>query len=158
MFKFRLEFLVVLVLVGLAGCGSSKSRAKVSGTVTYRDQPVKAGNVTFHSEDKGSYNTTLSEQGTYEIADVPPGDMIVTIETASMNPDMKVPTYGGDRVAKVTEDRMAAERKGGFGPPPKEVLAARYVKIPDKYAGTNTTDLKIKVTGGSQTQDFPLKD
>ena len=77
-----------------AGCGpKSQTPAKVSGTVTYKGQPLKGGNITFHSEDKGNYNGSINEDGTYAIFDVPTGTMKVSIDTEFLNPDRKIPDY-----------------------------------------------------------------
>jgi hypothetical protein len=164
MLKFRLGLLFLLLLGLVAGCrSSSQTPGRITGRVTYNGQPVKAGNITFHSEDKGSYNSSLSLDGSYEVTDLPTGPMIVTVENANFNPDKKIPAYPGKggkgKGAAMDAERMAAEvRPGAGGPMTKEEMAARYVKIPAKYADPKKSDLTITITNGKQSKDFELTD
>jgi hypothetical protein len=107
MYLLRIGLFTSLTLVFVFGCGrQSQTPARVKGVVTLNGQPVKGGNVTFHSADLGSYRATLSETGTYELIDLPAGSMKVTIETEFLNPKKKAPDYG------------TAMKKGGGGGPP----------------------------------------
>jgi hypothetical protein len=171
MLKFRLGLLVALALVLAAGCNRSNAPAKISGKVTYNGQPLKGGEIAFHSENMGTYRSSLAEDGSYDIVDMPAGPMTVTIETDSLNPDKKVPGYPGSaggrpvvgagaaKGAAMDKERAAAERKAGVGgPPTPEQMRARYTKIPKKYADRTASPLKVDVTAGKQTKDFDLTD
>jgi hypothetical protein len=154
MTRIRFGLLLAAVLV-MVGCTRNKTPSKVYGTVTYKKQPVKAGSVTFHSKDQGSYTGTLNEQGGYEIPDMPAGEMTVTVETEYLNPNKKAPVYGGKR-AGVSQDERS---KAGYGPPGGRVdETTRYVKIPKKYADPDTSDLKVTIETGRQQKDFDLND
>jgi hypothetical protein len=153
----RLGLFVALALPLAAGCRSSQTPAKVSGRVTYKSESLKGGEIAFHS-DQGTYRTSINQDGTYEISDLPAGAQTVTVETESLNPDKKAKIPGGARGAASMNERLAAERKGGFGPPSREEQLARYTKIPAKYAKVDTSDLKITLEKGKQTQNFELKD
>jgi hypothetical protein len=158
MLKFRLGLLLALVLGLVAGCGTnSATPARVSGTVTYNGQPVKAGNISFHT-DKGSYSSSLSATGTYEIVDLPMGSAAVTIETESQNPDKKAQAYGGGMGPKMDPGKMAGGAPAGAGGKSKEEMAALYVKIPAKYADPKTTTLNVTLERGRQVKNFDLTD
>jgi hypothetical protein len=171
MLKFRLGLFVLLALVLAAGCHRTNAPSKVSGKVTYKGQPVKAGNIIFHSEDSGSYPASLNQDGTYEIVDVPMGAMTVTVETEFLNPDKRTPGYpgmgglrsgvgqGAAKGAAMDKERVAAERKAGVGGPlSKEDMAARYVKVPLKYGLPRSSPLKVTLEAGKQVKDFDLTD
>jgi hypothetical protein len=156
MTKFRLGLLVALFLSLVAGCAKNKrAPATVSGTVTYKGQAVTAGNVTFHSQDMGSYNTSLAPDGTYQIVDVPKGELVVTVETESANPDKKTPDYGRGKGSKMYAERMAMEKKMGS---PLGQPAGKYLKIPAKYATPKDSPLKVTLEAGKQVKDFELTD
>jgi hypothetical protein len=168
--KVRLALFVGLVFGLAAGCNRSNTPAKVTGRVTYKGQPVKAGNITFHSENMGSFSSSLSLDGAYEIVDMPAGTMTVTVETDSMNPDKKVPGYpgapgrrasgqGAAKGAAIDNERAAAEKRAGVGGPlsPDE-MRARFVKVPKKYSDPTASPLKATIEGGRQTKDFDLTD
>jgi hypothetical protein len=146
--------LLALALGLLLGCGrGSQVPAKVSGKVTYKGQPVPAGSITFHSEDKGSYSGTLGEGGAYEIPDLPAGTLKVTVETESVNPNKKNPTYEKGRGGAIDNEYQKAMQRPG-----QNDAGKNYVKIPAKYAKPETTDLSVTLKAGKQTQDFELKD
>jgi hypothetical protein len=65
--------LVVLLVVGLLGCGDSGiPRYRVSGAVTFNGQPVPAGEVVFQPDasqgNKGPGSVALIKSGRYETA------------------------------------------------------------------------------------------
>jgi hypothetical protein len=147
--------LLTLALALAAGCGPhSNLPAKVSGKVTYNNQPVPGGNIVFHSKDQGSYSGTLGESGTYEIEGLPAGDLVVTIETETLNPKNKAPAYAGGRGAANDKQYEEAMKKMGRPVPPE----TKYVKIPAKYAKEDTSGLTVTLKSGKQTKDFSLTD
>jgi hypothetical protein len=159
MLKLRLAVLLLLALALVAGCRRSAAPAKVSGTVSYKGQPLKAGNITFHS-DKGSYSATIDSDGSYRMSSLPTGTMTVTVDTEFLNPDKKSPGYpggAGGKAAAVDAERLAAERKMGMpAPPSKEEMAARYVKIPKEHASAKTSKLTVTIEPGKQVKNFDL--
>jgi hypothetical protein len=151
--KGSLALALPLCLVVVFGCGDRKNpnaASTVSGKVTYKDAPVSGGNITFKPEKEGPvYFRPLAADGTYSLTDVPAGNYVVTIETESINPSRKKPTYG----------------RAGVGAPPAEPIpasavtsAGTYVKIPAKYADVKTSGLKATLGGDKKGQDFPLTD
>jgi len=155
--KYRLGLLVVLLLGVAVGCTKQGAApARVSGTVKYNGNLVKAGTIAFHSTDKGSYRAALGTDGTYEIIDAPASEMVVTIETESVK--KKAAAYGGDKGGKMYNERMSAEKKAGRTIAMEQDQVSRYVKIPPKYANAKTSPLTVTLKPGRQVQEFDLKD
>ncbi len=148
-----LVFLAGVLVVWTAGCTGSHAPGKIKGTVTYNGQPLPAGNVTFHSESKGSYNAPLLRNGTYEVVDLPAVPMVVTVDTEFLNPNKKVPSYGGKKGQEAYMERLAAEKKGGAQ---IREDADPYTKIPAKYADKTATPLKMTVKAGRQEYNIDL--
>jgi hypothetical protein len=166
MLKVRFGLIGALVLLVLVGCANrSQAPARISGRVTYKGQPVKAGNITFHTAENTPFPSSLGTDGSYEIVDMATGPMTVTVETESMNPEKKAQSYptrgnpAGSKAAAMDAMRIAAEKEsGGGGPMSKEEMAARYVKIPEKYSSPKTSGLTVNISNGRQSKDFELTD
>ena len=98
----------------------------------------------------------------------------MTVDTESVNPDRKTPTYGSPKMgpgagtaAKMEKNKNEYEsmmKKGGeagspdFGPASKEELLKRYTKIPAKYTDKKTSGLTVEVGQGKIKKDFVLAD
>jgi hypothetical protein len=125
--------------------------------VTFNGQPVKAGNITFHTND-GDYPSPLNVDGTYEINGVAAGPATVTVETESVNPNKNTPSYGAGRAGAQAMDpsKMQGGAPSGVGGPSKEEQAARYVKIPGRYKESTSSGLTATLSAGKQTLDFNL--
>ena len=176
MAKVRLLLLLPLCLGIVLGCGrKSKTPAKVTGTVKYKGNLVKAGSVQFHVKDAGVYNAPIREDGTYMPTSLPDGDAVVTIETESANPDSKAPVYGGSRGGgKEAEPKsmkeMAKSSSGGESAAAKAMAAGaakqptegtkkeNFVKIPAKYNHPSSSGLKVTLAPGNNTNNFDLTD
>lgn len=156
---FRLFAALTFTLVFVIGCGGSKKApAKVSGKVTYKGAPVTGGNINFHTKASGVYSYTLTLEGTYTGIDLPAEEMVVTVLTESLNPNLKKTEYTGTgmgRGPKGTAPKMSPMPQGG---PTPTGPSGVYVKIPEKYAKKETSTLKATLTAGSQTKDFDLTD
>ncbi len=58
----------LLVVACLAGCGSGEKMGRVFGKVTFQNQPVPEGVISFSNAEKGVYMTAkLNPDGTYEV-------------------------------------------------------------------------------------------
>lgn len=173
------------LLVFAAGCSGDK-KSKVTGIITYKNEPVKGGNIYLTNDSGGSFSSPITMEGSYTITDIVPGTYSVTVDTESVNPDRKttaanpgrsnpnapnapgVNAPGGkaDVLNKEYADRMGksapagndAGSGGGFGAPSKEELLKRYTKIPGKYGSKLTSNLSFEVGNGTTTKDFPLTD
>jgi hypothetical protein len=172
--------LVLLLSLTLVwGCGSKRpASSSVSGQVTYNGAPVTGGSITFHSPDSGVYPSSIDAKGNYNVADLPDGELVVTIETESRNTNKQVPIYdarSGSSGAKMV--RLYGQTAGGGGggskegAPPKDMKtkspagesapqgdAGEYVKIPEKYGQKKTSPLKVTIKSGQQSQNFELTD
>jgi hypothetical protein len=160
----------------LAGCG--KPTGSVSGKVTFKDAPLKAGTIGFHSTDNsGSVGGTINSDGTYSIASIPAGDYKIVIETDSFKPPSTAGrSYGKNNPkdekvgkeaskgketkeldAEIKEKLPAGYHMSNPGDANAAARSARYIEIPHKYGKADTTDLTYTVVAGSQTKNFDLK-
>jgi hypothetical protein len=155
MTKSRLFLVLPLLLALGVGCvNNTNVPSKVSGKVSYKGQPVTAGNISFYPKEGGVYSISINGDGTYAQAGLPAGDMEVAIETESANPNKPAaPQYGG---------KMGA---GAASPMPRDIAtgstpaAGPYVKIPAKYGKRETSGLKVTLSKGNNSgKDFDLTD
>ena len=162
-------FVVVLVLIA-AGCSGDK-KTKITGKVTYKNEPLKGGSIYMFDNAGASYSCPIQNDGTYLVTDIMPGSYSVTVETESINPDNKgtSPTEvkSGQNAGMVGKNakmqgeyakQMGLAGGGPGGGPSREDLLKNYVKIPKKYATKETANLKVEVLSGITTKDIPLTD
>ena len=138
----------------------------------------------FHSET-GMYPATIDSQGNYELHDMTPGEVVVTIDNDFLDPSKKVPTYAGGSGPGQTKGPGGPPGKGMpmNGPPGKgmpmsgppvvqykgkgmenspapegmqTVKDGTYMKLPDVYKKRETTTIKFKIESGSTTQNIEL--
>jgi len=118
----------------LLGCSRKNPTAPVSGTVTYKGQPVSFGKVTFKDE-QGRAGWGDISNGQYSLK-APVGDCTVAIESRDLEPP----------------------------PDPKKSKQARpgmYIgksHIPEKYESFKDSGLTYKVENKDNKVDFTLKD
>ncbi len=172
---YTLAFLLPAVLV-LSGCGAKKTAAaKVSGKVTLNGQPVTGGSMYFHSES-GMYPATIDSQGNYELHDMAPGEVVVTIDNEFLDPSKKTPIYTGGSGSGQTKGPGGAGGRPGMpmsGPPVvpykgkgmenspapegmQTIKDGTYMKLPDLYKNRETTTIKFKIEPGSTTQNIEM--
>lgn len=161
-----------VVTVGCGGGG--RPSATVTGSVKHKGQLVKGGDLFFVYAD-GQTQTAIHPDGTYQFADIAPGEVKVYVMNEAFNPDQRPPSYAkeGSRYgSKAANDRYAEYNKavgggqhaqepaagGGLPAAEKERLGKLYVKLPKKYTDAKTTDLKFTVTGGNQQKDIEIPD
>jgi hypothetical protein len=160
---------------GVVGCSQSGALSKVTGTVTYKGQPVKAGQITLAYEQGGKYEAALQPDGTYQFMSVPVGTAKVFIDNRAYDPDQKPPSYtqqgkkiasgvskglseynrmsgGGEKAGSKGDDGVALSKEK------REELAKVYVKLPKQYTAEKTTPLTFTVEPGRQTKHFDLTD
>jgi hypothetical protein len=143
-------------LLLIAGCGDDTGlgrRYPVSGTVTYKNQPVEKGQIAFIPDDpktqrpaegfieNGHYTLTTATAGDGAL----PGKYKVTIKSQQVDN------------TQVLETVM---KKGGGGRQGDIAKAASQAKnlIPSKYQLTDTSGLEVTVKAESNTFNFPLSD
>jgi hypothetical protein len=147
------------------GCGTnSKTPAEIKGVIRYNGQLVKGGTIRFQSKDAGTYGSVIHDDGSYSVMQVAPGDMVVTIETESANPDIVNPLpagidggQGAMSMEAIMEKRRSAGAKSAEGTGSVK-RKENYLKIPEKYADPNQSGLMATLGRGSLTKDFDLTD
>jgi hypothetical protein len=155
--------LLLLPLVVLAGCrpGNPNAPASVSGQVTYKGETLTAGAVSFHSKEKGIFQAPIEPDGTFRAVDIPAGDLAVTVETESANPELakKTPDYkggfGGGGDSKYGKGgggkkQQPAKKAAQTSPTPEGMKqgGGKYVKIPSKYSDPGKSGLSAKISAG----------
>jgi hypothetical protein len=143
---------LTIVIFGCGDDGLGK-RYPVSGTVTYKGEPLEKGTINFYTTASGeargasgsivngSYtlSTTGGDDGAF------PGDYLVAISARA--PDMSLAKANQAKVGgSMRQDDVAKAFKEASSP------------IPKKYESTDTSQLKATVTAGSNKIDFPLTD
>jgi len=126
----------------LAGCGSSDvDRYKVSGTVTYKGEPVKAGQVIFESdpaeENTGPQSYARIKNGVFQTRSIG-GPVIVRIVPCDGNASPALP-FGNPILKTACETRIELSfesSKQGFVVPKQEEVT------------TQTTDLEVELIDG----------
>src|SRR5262249_50562850 len=93
----------------------------VEGKITYNGNPLKGGTVSFHNGGGTMVTGKHKAGGKVRAADVPGGK------------------------AKGENETESAKAEG------KDQDANNYVKIPQTYAGANTSPLEVMVVAGKQT-------
>jgi hypothetical protein len=79
-------FLLLLIgLVGIAGCSESSNEVPVQGKVTYRGEPLIKGSVTFYPASGRPASAAFSDGGEYAL-ELAPGDYTVTVNAGTALP------------------------------------------------------------------------
>jgi hypothetical protein len=139
----------------LVGCGGGQ-KGTVSGKVTYKNEPLKGGTVTFVSADTTAVaRAPIQSDGTYKAENVPVGEVSIGVETESVKPLSLPPQAKGGGIPKGLE--LPADAKDKITKLGPSASADRYMKIPKEYATPQKSGLTLKVTGGLQSHDIPLK-
>lgn len=140
-------FVMVLLLV-TSGCGPSS--ASVSGKVTYKNQVVKGGTITFYGANQWTGTSHIAEDGGYSIPKVPPGTVQIAVETKTAKPN-------------TTMSKFMPKPPPGADMPPGSFHSTggaqdRYVEIPGHYADKEKSGLSYEVKGsGKQVHNIDLK-
>jgi hypothetical protein len=144
MWRFILVFLGSAALVG---CGSKgEPKGSVKGTITYKSQPVNGAALMLYPKSGSARPLAVSQEGTFEAADLPEGEYVVVVQPSTGNAG--VPSTKGMDPAKAAEVQAKLDA----------MKSTPTIKIPTKYTGKDTTDLKLTVAQGAQTVELVLKD
>lgn len=139
---------VVLLLAAAAGCGG-KSRADVTGTVTYRGRPVVSGSVVVIASDQMPYYGTIQTDGSFTVRQVPVGPVRLGVHS----PD---PYYEPPAPPEVKADLEARRQKAGIELPPKPPKGA-WFKIPSRYGEPSQSGLTGEVKAPACTINCSLQ-
>lgn len=152
----------------MCGCGGgvANAPANISGKVTYKGAPVTGGVIGFFSKNAegGGYSATINPDGTYSTNNVAAGEVTVTVETETLNPNIKQTSYtggaskgpagGGGTPGAGSPKKMSSSPRPGNAAKSEAV----YVKIPGKYAKKDSTSLSANLRAGNNKVDFDLTD
>ena len=123
-----------LALTALVGCGgSSNGKGTITGKVTYNHTPVGGGTLTLYSASGSPYPVGIKPDGTFDVSDVPVGQMGVAIDSGSAG----VPAPAGST-----------------GLP----ASAPHVAIPPRYKDPRTSGFTWEIKAGQNSKDFELTD
>jgi hypothetical protein len=160
--------IAIALMVLVSGCG--RPSGTVTGKVTYQGKSLKGGTVAYIStEGQPSGTAMITEEGTYEVANLKAGNYQVVVDTESLLPKSGSTPYGGKagmppRNAKTMAPPPGANIPEGYKPmniaeaeAAQKEAAKKYVKIPLNYSKPDESGLTYTVVGGSQTNDIDLK-
>ncbi len=130
------------VVLSSIGCGGP-STASVSGQVTYENEPVGKGYITFTPTDgKGASAGGAIEDGDYHIDELPPGPKMVTVvATRKVN----FASSSEEMMQRAREARTRGDVDGLVDPADT---------IPDNAVGNNQ---QVDLPPGSSSLDFHLQ-
>jgi hypothetical protein len=152
---------VLVVSIGLlllVGCGPKRNPSgSISGTITYKGKPVNRAILRLHSSsgDKNIVRVPVTQEGTFNTSDIPPGEYKITVEGNKPPPGIQ---------------KMAKAPKGKEMDPAKAAkLEENYQKVygtevptiafPAKYNKVESTDLTCTITQGkNENLTLELKD
>lgn len=118
---------------GLGGCTSRPGTASVSGSVSYKNQSLPVGTITFIGEGKGSPVASGEiRNGSYKV-DAPVGPVKIAITTP---PPTRAPPPG----VPAADARQPVQS----------------VPIADRYGNIGTSGLSFTVIRGAQSHDINL--
>jgi hypothetical protein len=115
----------------------------VSGTVTYRGEPLSAGKVSFYGPNDQVASTLINEDGSYEATNVPFGPVKIAVSTP-LPPPPEI-------------EKAAREGKRRFGKGNLIQTPQHTVSIPPKYNDPAKSGLSLAVTDGTQVFNIELK-
>jgi len=138
---------VSIGLVLLVGCGSKDAKGVVSGTITYKSDPVNGATLLLYpiAADKGKEMSIPVDQGGNFKTDVPVGEYKVVVQPSTGGAAFNTKGMSEDQKAKMKEQIDASK-------------IPATIHIPAKYTKKETTDLKMTVGKGSQTVPLELND
>lgn len=136
-----------LIVLLLAGTGCGPRTGFVTGRVTYRQQPLTQGTVTFFCDDGQIVFGLINKDGIYTIPNVPEGRVRGTVAThPPVPPGFSIhqqlpPSKDAPRL-----DVSPAERRPG----------GRYPRIPERFNNPDQSGIEFIVQRGEQTHDITL--
>lgn len=128
--------IVSILIVPLLGCGGRK-QGVVSGTVTYKGQPVNNVLLKLYPIPDGQPVTVpVNEKGEFRTTGVAAGEYKVVVESPQRQQGPAMPTNVDPAKEAQIKQKLQAMQKDQPAPPP----------YPDKYKNLVKTDLKCTIT------------
>ncbi|MDX1925614.1 MAG: hypothetical protein SFV81_03795 [Pirellulaceae bacterium] len=146
-------FALACILICSIGCGPGTG--VVSGEAVYKGKPVPGGLLTFRPADPAQNSVTyeLDRDGKFSL-ELPVGEATVCIDNREFEPrPATAPAIppGMSLPPEVVKSMQASSKES-------TKVSDRWVKLPEKYYQLETSDLKITVKGGPQTEVIEFKD
>jgi hypothetical protein len=157
--RVRCLLLLPALAVLVAGCGTGNPNApaNISGSVSYKGKPVTGGSVQFVTADGAAFVGSIGADGTFAISDVAVGEMVVVVETESINPkNGEKEGTGRDAKRYANQPQQAPPPGRGGGPNSNSADSPKYIQIPDKYGKAKTSPLTYTVKSGRNVHTIEL--
>jgi hypothetical protein len=144
-------------LAALTGC--RPGIADISGTVSYKGQPLKFGSVQFESTG-GIQVGTIGPDGSYTVKGVASGPVRILVSAVDPKFAEKAREYSAKSQAGMAnlKSRGAAAGAAAAAAPPTPPDPAQYTAIPLHYSSFDTSKLSVDVKRGSMKHDLTLTD
>jgi hypothetical protein len=136
--------LLILGVLPVGGC--NKPVGQISGHTTYQGKTLDHGTVTFVANDGSYWPGEINPDGSYLIANVPPGKAKVIV--TSIDPKF---AEDGKKIIEQARHNTTGEAK------PLNLDPAKYHNLPDQYGDVQKSGLEFEVQPGPNTFDITLK-
>jgi len=147
----RTVIFACIALLPLLGCGEDDGigqRYSVSGKVTYKGEPLKAGNVAFLPDGEGGSGRAASGV-------IKAGYYTMTTSTSTTGDGVLPGKYKVSINANYTDMSEAVKQNGGMYQG-NRFAGPRIKVIPEKYTNPATSGLTFEVKPTSNTYDIDL--
>jgi hypothetical protein len=145
---------IALVLPSLVGCGYPHGR--VHGTVRYQGKPLTNATIIFLAPDNQAYPVRLGPDGSYQVASLPQGHLLVSIQAdeprVAPRPAPR-PGKGADPVAAAQEQADDAGKQRHR----PAVAANPAPTLPALYTDPKQSGLAVDLVGDDQEFSPDLK-
>jgi hypothetical protein len=147
-----------IALVGCSDDGLAK-RYPVSGTVTYKGQPLAKGEITLMPTDPaGRGGVGVITDGAYQITTQTPNDGAFPGDYNVLVTALDIDKSAADAATKKSAEKAKVEASQPDQAAMAKALATAKSSIPTKYGQVASSGLKAKVEQKSNTFNFDLVD
>jgi hypothetical protein len=179
-----LGILLFLLLFSLAGCGASNGLdlGRVSGTITYKGEPIRNGTVLFMPDEaKGTHGPAamgvIASDGTYVMTTEQTGDgalvgihkvgILAIGKTPISTPEGAGETKEDDEVKAFFANKAAAASPKSKGARPKASTKGNYrdshgrlfpILIPENLTRPTESGISVKVERGSNKFNIAIQE
>jgi hypothetical protein len=170
-----LRWVVPTLLAGLVGCSNNGlTLAKVRGTVTYKGQPLTAGEILFiPDESKGTTGPqalgSIGSDGSYMMSTEESGDgAIVGVHKVSITGRDPKPlsqanvitdSSSPDDVLKAKASMGAVTKKAADGPTIRDRSGAVFrLLTPEKLRDPQASGISVKIERGTNVKNITIKE
>lgn len=147
------NFSATFLLLILAGCGTRTG--EVSGEIVFKGKPVPGGIVTFRPADEShnSVSYELGRDGKFKV-ELPVGEALISIDNREFEPrpaTVAAIPPGVNLPADVVKGMQSSSKESSK-------VSDRWVKLPERYYQVETSNIKITVKGGKQSETIEFKE